>query len=274
MAGSEASGFVRVERHGPTLVVINNNPARRNALTPEFYDGLTDALAEASGDPEVASVIITGEGGFFCAGGDLTALAKRREMTRAERHAAIGRLHYIIRAIRACPKPVIAAVEGGAAGAGVSIALACDLVVATRGASFTVAYVKVGLTPDGGSTAFLSEALPRQLATEMCLFGDPVDAERLFAAGMINRLVEGGTALEEAKALGERCAVGPAKAMAGIKRLCGDARSYSLTDQLERECSSIAEALGGDEAAEGISAFLNKRKPDYRALRGKDAKKD
>lgn len=273
MAGSGGSDFVRVERHGPTLVVINNNPTRRNALTPEFYDGLTDALAEAGSDPAIASVIVTGAGDFFCAGGDLTALVKRREMTLAERHAAVGRLHYMIRAIRACPKPVIAAVEGGAAGAGVSIALACDLVVAARGASFTVAYVKVGLTPDGGSTAFLSEALPRQLVTEMCLFGDPVAAERLHGAGAINKLVGAGSALEEAKALAERCAGGPAAAMAGIKGLCSEAKSRPLNTQLDRECASIAEALGGDEAAEGISAFLDKRKPDYRALRGKIAEK-
>lgn len=273
MAGSGGSDFVRVERHGSTLVVINNNPARRNALTPEFYDGLTDALAEAGNDPGIASVIITGAGDFFCAGGDLTALVKRREMTLAERHAAVGRLHYLIRAIRACPKPVIAAVEGGAAGAGVSIALACDLVVAARGASFTVAYVKVGLTPDGGSTAFLSEALPRQLVTEMCLFGDPVGAERLHGAGAINRLVDAGSALEEAKALAERCAGGPKAAMAGIKSLCSDAKSRPLNAQLDLECASIAEALGGDEAAEGISAFLEKRKPDYRALRRKGAEK-
>lgn len=271
MAEAEAAGFVTVERDGASLLVTNNNPTRRNALTPEFYQGFVDALRQAADEPDVASVIVTGAGDFFCAGGDLNVLQKRREMPFEERRDNIGKLHDLIRAIRACPKPVIAAVEGGAAGAGLSIALACDLVVSASDAKFTVAYVKVGLTPDGGATAFLSEALPRQLVNEMCLFGDSMGAERLFAAAAINRLVEPGTALDEARKLADRFAQGPAHSMARIKYLVSRAKASTLDAQLDRECDCMAEALGGIEAAEGTSAFLAKRKPDYKKLRGSDA---
>lgn len=259
--------LVRVAREGAALVVTNANAARRNALSPEFYAGFASALEQAAADPAIACVIVRGEGSFFCAGGDLNTLQKRREMSHEERRHAIGRLHDLVQAIRTCPKPVIAAVEGGAAGAGVSIALACDLIVADRAAKFTVAYVKVGLTPDGGATAFLTEALPRQLVAELCLFGDPVTAERLHEVGVINRLVDAGEALAEARRLADRLGDGPAEAMARIKGLVGVAKNSPLDAQLDRECEAMIASQGGDEAAEGIAAFLEKRKPDYRRLR-------
>lgn len=265
---AKARDLVRVERDGAALVVTNTNSARRNALTPEFYAGFAEALKQAAADPAVACVIVRGEGSFFCAGGDLNTLQKRREMSLDERRQAIGRLHDLVKAIRACPKPVIAAIEGGAAGAGVSIALACDLIVADWAAKITVAYVKVGLTPDGGATAFLSEALPRQLVSELCLFGDPVTAERLAEFGVVNRLVDAGGAFAEALRLAEHVADGATASMARIKDLIGAAKNAPLDVQLERECEAMATSLGGDEAAEGIAAFLEKRKPDYRGKRG------
>mgnify|MGYP000032075324 CR=1 FL=1 len=267
MADAEIEDLVLVERDGSAILVTNNNAARRNALSPEFYQGFVDALKAAENDPEVSAVIVRGAGEFFCAGGDLNALKKRREMSLEERKTTIGRLHNLIRTIRNCSKPVIAAVEGGAAGAGVSIALACDFVVAARNANFTVAYIKVGLTPDGGATAFLSEALPRQLVTEMCLFGDPVGVERLAQAGAVNRVVEPGATLAEARRIAERLAVGPERAIASIKQLVDGAKTTGLDQQLDLERQSMAEALGGAEAAEGISAFLGKTKPEYAALR-------
>ena len=144
-------------REGAVLVLSNNNPAARNALSPAFYAALTEALAQAEADPTVGAIVLTGEGGHFCAGGDLRQLAKRRELPIEERRAKLEGLHDLIRAVRDCRKPVIAAVEGAAAGAGLSLALACDMLVAARNAVFSVAYVKVGLTPDGGATAFLAE---------------------------------------------------------------------------------------------------------------------
>src|SRR5262245_50314954 len=189
---------LKTHREGAVLVLVNDNPQRRNALSSEFYSEMSAALAGAQADPEIGAIVLTGAGDFFCAGGDLNRLSQARSLAPAERRKRLELLHDMIRGIRGSAKPVIAAVEGGAAGAGLSLALACDLVVAARTAFFSVSYVKVGLTPDGGATAFLAESCSRQLLTELCLTGDRISAERLHAFGAVNRLVDAGTALAEA----------------------------------------------------------------------------
>jgi enoyl-CoA hydratase/carnithine racemase len=254
-------------RDGAVQVLSFNNPAARNALTAEVYAALPAALAQAQQHPGVGAIVLTGGGGVFCAGGDLKRLAQRRAMTPAERRVGIERLHAMIRAIRDCSKPVIAAVEGPAAGAGLSIALACDMLVAARDAAFSVAYVKVGLSPDGGATAFLSEVVSRQLMTELCLTGKPVAGERMHALGVVNRLTEPGSALAEATAMAQTIAAGPERAIARIKNLCRHAGDNTVDAQLDLEAGHMAESLGDDEAAEGISAFFDKRPADFAALR-------
>lgn len=258
---------VLVERHGPVLKIINNNPAARNALSFEFSSGATKALDDAAQDMTIAAVVICGAGGFFCAGGDLNILIKRREMDVPARLEAIEVLHGLIRAIRACPKPVIAAVEGGAAGAGAPIALACDLIVAAQDAYFAVNYLRVGLAPDGGSTALLAEVMPRQLANEVILFGDKIPVERLHQLGAINRICAPGAAEAEAQALGERInKVGP-DAIAAAKRLNLAARGNGFAAQLDLEAEAMAAAQGNAESGEGISAFLEKRRADFTKFR-------
>lgn len=254
-------------REGAVLVLSINNPMARNALTPEFYAALPQALAEAQADPAIGGVVLTGVGWTFCAGGDLHRLALRRAMTRSVRRANLEGLHDLIRAIQNCSKPVIAAVEGAAAGAGLSIALACDMLVAARNASFSVAYVKVGLTPDGGATAFLSEFVSRQVLTELCLTGERITGERMHALGAVNRLVESGTALPAAITLAASIACGPQRAMARIKTLCRQASANTLEQQLELEAGHMVESMGDDEAAEGIAAFFAKRAADFSILR-------
>lgn len=258
-----------VRTEGAVRILVNSNLAARNAITPELYDALPAALAQAAADPAIGAIVFAGDGDFFCAGGDLRQLATRRDLSVPERLQKIGRLHDQIRALRACPKPVIAAVEGGAAGAGMSLALACDMLVAAQDAFFTMAYIKVGLSPDGGATAFLSEFLSRQQIMELCLLGERIPAERLHALGAVNRLVEPGTAVSEALRLAERIAGGPANAAARIKRLCENAGHASLGEQLDLEAALMAESQGDDEAQEGIRAFFEKRAPDFAALRGK-----
>jgi enoyl-CoA hydratase/carnithine racemase len=258
---------VLVHRDGAVQLLSLNNPAARNALTPEVYTALPAALEQAQRDPDVGAVVLTGVGGAFCAGGDLKRLAQRRAMTPPERRAGIECLHDMIRAIRDCSKPVIAAVEGAAAGAGLSIALACDMLVAARNASFSVAYIKVGLSPDGGATAFLSGFVSRQLLTELCLTGRPVTGERMQTLGVVNRLVEPGRALTEAIAMAQSVAAGPERAAARIKSLCRHAGENTLEAQLDLEAQYMAESLGDDEAAEGIDAFFDKRPADFPALR-------
>lgn len=254
-------------RDGAVLVLFNNNGAARNALTVEFYQGVKAGLQAAAADPSVGAVVLTGEGGHFCAGGDLRQLILRRELPASERRERLEGLHDLIRTVRDCPKPVIAAVEGAAAGAGLSLALACDLLVAARNAVFSVAYVKVGLTPDGGATAFLAEFVSRQVLTELCLTGERLSGERLHALGAVNRLAEPGQALSVALALAQQVASGPAQAMARIKDLCRHAHQHTLEEQLEREAHHMVLAQESAESLEGIGAFLDKRPADFVKLR-------
>lgn len=256
-----------IRDEGGWLTVVNRNPARRNALSEGFMRGLKAAMAQAAAEPRLAAVIITGAEGFFCSGGDLGFLAVAPSMPEEGRRAEIERVHDLVRAVRGCPRPVIAAVEGGAAGAGASLAFACDMIVAARDARFTAAYVSAGLVPDAGLTASLTAALPPQLAAEMCLTAAPVSAERLHALGAVNALAEQGGALAAAEALAGRLADGPATAQAAIKRLLTAAQDRLYEAQLAAEAEAMAAALGAPEAAEGIAAFLGKRAPDFRRLR-------
>lgn len=254
--------LARIDDRGDRLVVVNMNPTRRGALSPDLYAAINEATWQAT-EKRIRTVILTSEGGFFCAGGDLNTLIERRKLTEPERRDKIDGLHGIIRAIRACPVPVIAAVEGGAAGAGVSVALACDMIVAAAGSKFTASYVKAGLVPDGGLTATFARTLPRPLAMEMCLLARPVTAERMAQLGVVNAVVPEGETEAEANALADALAAGPREAQSVIRTLVSEAYDTEEAAQLDRERDAMARAQGGAEAGEGISAFLEKRKPDF-----------
>ncbi len=262
VARSDAA--VRIWREGPVLVLSMNNPETRNALSPELYDSLNSALEEAAEDDSVRAIVLTGESGHFCAGGNLRALATRHLETPLQRKGNLAQLNATVRALRYCPKPVVAAVEGAAAGAGVSLAVACDMVVAARDSRFSVTYVKIGLTPDGGITSFLAESLSRSALAELCLTGNVVSGERMHHLGVVNRVSEPGGALAGAVELARQLADGPPLAMARIKQLCNTAKRNSLDEQMELEASHMVAAQGGTEAREGITAFIEKRKPNWR----------
>lgn len=253
-----------IRREGGVLILSNNNVAARNALSPEFYAAVVSALADAAADASIGAVVLTGEGGHFCAGGDLRQLAKRRELPVEERREKLEGLHDLIRTVRDCPKPVIAAVEGAAAGAGLSLALACDMLVAAKNSVFSVAYVKVGLTPDGGATAFLSEFVSRQVLTELCLTGERISGERLSQLGAVNRLAEPGQAIVLALALAQQIAQGPEQANARIKDLCRQAPRNTLEQQLDLEAQYMVQSQETEESREGIAAFLEKRAANFR----------
>ncbi len=253
-----------IRREGGVLILSNNNVAARNALSPEFYAAVVSALADAAADASIGTVVLTGEGGHFCAGGDLRQLAKRRELPVEERREKLEGLHDLIRTVRDCPKPVIAAVEGAAAGAGLSLALACDMLIAAKNSVFSVAYVKVGLTPDGGATAFLSEFVSRQVLTELCLTGERISGERLSQLGAVNRLAEPGQAIVLALALAQQIAQGPELANARIKDLCRQAPRNTLEQQLDLEAQYMVQSQETEESREGIAAFLEKRAANFR----------
>jgi len=254
---------LRVERHGRVMVLTFDNPDQRNALDPGVYRSGTSALAEAAADPAIGSVVLTGAAGTFSSGGNLARLRANREQHPDVQRNSVELLHRFVRAIRATPVPIIAAVEGVAAGAGFSLALACDLLIAADDAKFIMAYSRVGLNPDGGATAFLARGLPPQLAAELLFTGSPIGATRLSDLGVVNRLVAPGLACDEALAWAATLAAGPRAALGRAKRLIEAAPHHDLDRQLDLEAELLTEAVHHREAREGIDAFLARRKPDF-----------
>ena len=257
-------GQLKSAVHGQTLVLTISNPTLRNALGPEIYTAGIEALNAAESNPEIRSVIITGEGAHFCAGGNLQRLLTNREQPKEVQAQSIDGLHTWMEAIHTFPKPVIAAVEGAAAGAGFSLVLMCDLVVAARDSIFVMAYSSIALSPDGGGSWNLSQTLPRQLAAELMLLGERISAERLHDLGSVNRLVESGTALTQALDLAERINARAPNAMQSIKELINDAPTQSLHVHLTQERDHFVKNLHHANAGLGISAFLNQEKPIYK----------
>lgn len=249
--------------HGKTMVLSLSNPEHRNALGPEIYAAGIEALSVAEGNPDVRSIVITGEGTTFSAGGNLARLQSNRQLPPEVQSQSIEGLHSWIEAITTFPKPVIAAVEGAAAGAGFSLALACDAIVAATNAVFVMAYSNVALSPDGGGSFHLARALPRQLVTELLMLGERITPERLHALGVVNRLCSPGAALEEALAMAERLNARAPNALASIKELLNDAGSATLNAQLASERDHFVRNLHHPNAGIGIAAFLNKETPRY-----------
>jgi enoyl-CoA hydratase/carnithine racemase len=248
---------------GQTLILTLSNPEFRNALGPEMYAAGVEALSVAESSPDVRSVVITGANGIFCAGGNLQRLQSNRQLPPEHQAQSIEGLHNWIEAIRTFPKPVIAAVEGPAAGAGFSLALACDMIVAARNSVFVMAYSSIALSPDGGGSWSLSRAVPRQLATEMLMCGERIGAERLQQLGVVNRLADAGQALRQALELCEQLNARAPNALTSIKELLSEADTSSLNAQLARERDHFVKNLHHANAGIGISAFLNKQKPSY-----------
>jgi enoyl-CoA hydratase/carnithine racemase len=248
---------------GQTLVLTLSNPEFRNALGPEMYAAGVEALSVAESSADVRSVVITGANGIFSAGGNLQRLQNNRQLPPEHQAQSIEGLHNWIEAIRTFPKPVIAAVEGPAAGAGFSLALACDMIVSARNSVFVMAYSSIALSPDGGGSWSLSRAMPRQLATELLMCGERIGAERLQQLGVVNRVAEAGQALQQALDLCEKINARAPNALASIKELMADADGSCLNAQLARERDHFVKNLHHANAGIGISAFLNKQNPQY-----------
>lgn len=252
------------ERVDATLVLTISNPEARNALHPDIYAASQEALEVAARDDSIRTVVLTGANGVFCAGGNLNRLLGNRSQPPSVQAASIETLHHWIESFHAFPKPIIAAVEGPAAGAGFSLVLACDYVVAASDAKFVMAYVKVGLTPDGGGSYEIARMLPRQLASEILMEGKPVEPARLAQFGIVNRVVQPGQALTEALRIAGNLARESPNAVRGMKALINHAGSATLTEHLAAERDSFVAALHHPDAGEGIGAFLEKRKPNYK----------
>lgn len=254
---------IKSTSQGQTMVLTLSNPGYRNALGPQMYAAGVEALSGAESNPEVHSVVLTGEGSAFCAGGNLQRLLANREQPPQVQAQSIEGLHSWLEAIRTFPKPVIAAVEGAAAGAGFSLALACDFLVAADDAVFVMAYSNVGLSPDGGASWSLARALPRPLANELLMCGDRIAPARLHALGLVNLLTPAGGALAGALELAARLNARAPNVLASVKELVADAAGASFSEQLAAERDHFVRNLHHPNAGAGIAAFLAKEKPRY-----------
>ena len=248
---------------GRTMVLTISNPEHRNALGPEMYAAGVEALNIAETNPDVRCVVLTGEGETFCAGGNLQRLQANRQKPPEVQAQSIEQLHSWVEATRTFPKPVIAAVEGPAAGAGFSLALACDLIVAARNAVFVMAYSSVALSPDGGGSWSLAQALPRQLVNELLMSGERIGAQRLHELGVVNRLCDAGQALGTALEWSEKLAARAPNVMTSIKELVSEAGAHDLSAHLAAERDHFVKNLHHPNGGIGIAAFLNKQVPRY-----------
>lgn len=258
------------ERPRPhTMVLTISDPATRNALSPQVYAAGIESLASAESDPAVRSVIVRGSGEHFCAGGDLQRIKGTRAMGPEEganrQHQSVERLGEFIETLMAFPKPIVAAVEGYAAGAGFALALACDLIVAADDAKFILAYGKVGLSPDGGASWQLARRLPANVALQMLLLPEPVSAQQAHGWGLVNALAPKGEALAAALAFCERLSAMAPNVMTSAKELVQGAATRGLHDHLKAEREHFVANLFHANGGEGIEAFLTKRPPQFRA---------
>ncbi|MFA6148563.1 MAG: enoyl-CoA hydratase-related protein [bacterium] len=250
---------VRVERSGGVATIRMNRPERMNAYNPEMGKALLSAISEASVDPSVRCIVLTGEGRAFSAGGDVEFMAAFREEGHGKFLDLAIRLHALIASMRKAPKPVIAAVNGVAAGAGFSMALACDVAVAAASARFTLGYQNIGLSPDGGMTFFLARTLGTQRAMEMTLFSKVLSAEQAAAWGLVQQVFPDADFAGQTAALASLLAAGPTLAYARAKELYNRALSQPLESQLEEERQNIARSAATHDFREGVRAFLDKR---------------
>ena len=265
---AQAYETINLHRRGGAAIIELNRPEAMNAWNYQFGVDLLAAVEAVAGDDDVRAVCLTGAGRGFSSGADLKDMGDRE--TTPEGHPDVystltQRYHPIITGLRTMPKPVIAAVNGPAVGIGLSLALAADLIVAKESAYFLLAFVNIGLVPDGGSSLFVPERVGFTRAAEMALLGERVDAETAERWGLINRVWPDEEVDERVEELVTRLATGPTKSFAGTKRQLNNRFYWGLEEQLELEAQIQREMAGSDDFLAGVTAFMQKRE---RAFKG------
>ena len=262
-----ADNPVLIERVNGLAIVTLNRADSYNAFDGPLAEAFLAALVECDEDRSVRAVMITGAGKAFCAGGNLKAMkevADAGQSVGAFLKRLVVPIHGAIATIARMEKPVVAAVNGPAGGFGFSLALACDLVLASDAAMFTMAYTKAGLSPDGSSSFFLPRIVGPKRAFDMMVNNEvlsPVEAKDL---GIVNRIVPADSFAEEARDYCARLAQGPTRAFGAAKRLIALSPESSLETQMEHERRAIAESAGTEDFKEGVTAFVEKRAADFR----------
>ena len=257
---------IRFEIRDRIATLTLNRPDRLNALVPEMREGFEEALAKAA-EPSVKALFVRGAGRAFCAGGDIGWMARTLSENRWDELEALLDLGASVAyQLAMLPKPVVAIVQGPAAGAGMSLALGADLRIASTEAAFSMAFVKLGLHPDWGGSVMLSRLVNPALAAELMLLGDPIDAARAHSLGLVNQVVLGGQLEAAVEGLSHRLAVGPSATFARIKATLLRNQGLdadSLRARLEAEGAQMKAAMRHPDAKEGLVAFLEKRAPIF-----------
>ncbi|MEP1214163.1 MAG: enoyl-CoA hydratase-related protein [Marinobacter sp.] len=256
------------EKKSGVAYLTMNRPEVRNALSLEMREKLLTTLQILESDSAVRCVVLRGKGEHFMAGGDVKSFMEFTRLTPAERRLTfINRIHTnlngIMYTMRRLNKPIIASVSGAAAGAGISLALNCDLVIASDDAFFTLAYSRIASSPDGGATYYLPRLVGTKKAMEIALLGDRFTAAEARDMGMINRVVPAADLEEQTQKLAERLAKGPSKAYGNIKQLILQSSENSLEQQLQSEAETFGATVMAEDWVEGVSAFNEKRKPQF-----------
>src|SRR5712671_4140385 len=256
---------ILVLQHAGVLTLTLNRPDKLNAFNPEMHRLLREALERAAMEPAVRAVLLTGAGRGFCAGQDLSERDMSAGAPPIDLSVSLGS-HYnpLIRRMRELPKPIVCAVNGVAAGAGASIALACDLVIAARSASFIQSFSKIGLVPDAGGSYFLPRLVGTARAMGLALLAEKLSAEQAAECGLIWKVVDDARLSDEALGIAKSLAHGPTKGYGLLKRAMYASAGNSLDAQLDLERDLQREAGLTDDYREGVSAFKEKRAPRFK----------
>jgi 2-(1,2-epoxy-1,2-dihydrophenyl)acetyl-CoA isomerase len=263
---AHAYDTVNLLRHGGAAKIELNRPDALNAWNAQLGIDLLAAVEAVATDDDVRAVVVTGVGRAFSSGADLKDLAGRDALpdgTPNLHKILTERYHPIITGLRRMPKPVISAVNGPAVGIGLSLALAGDLVLARESAYFLLAFVNIGLVPDGGSSVFVPSRVGATRAAEMAMLGERIPARQAAEWGLINRALEDNAFEAEVDALAHRLATGPTRAYAGAKRQLNAWMYGQMDAQLDLEADIQQEMAGSEDFAEGVAAFVQKRQPAF-----------
>ena len=251
---------VLVSTHGDIRILSINRPERRNSLNLDDRRTLIDEITAAGADQSCRVIILTGEGKVFCAGGDISTMSSNEELARVR----LALANELARSIVNSPKPIVAAVRGGAFGLGLALAQACDFVVSASDARYTASFARLGLGPDTGLTWSLSRRVGESKAKQLILLAREVEADEALSMGMVDEVVDPEAVLDSAIALAGKLSRFSVPMMAATKRVFAE-QVGDLDAVLEAEMESQVELLGGADFAEGSSAFLEKRRANFQA---------
>jgi 2-(1,2-epoxy-1,2-dihydrophenyl)acetyl-CoA isomerase len=266
MDGAQAPAKVKTSIEDGVGVITLNDPGTLNAAGLELMADLTAAVGAAIANPDVRAIVITGEGRGFCSGANLSAggsAGRATDSSDGPNQALLQVYNPFVSQLRRSPKPLVAAVNGVAAGVGVSLALACDLVVAAESAYFLLAFRRIGLVPDGGATWLLPRLVGKARAMELMLLGEKLPAATAKDWGLINRCVPDAEVMATATGLAKALATGP-KSLGLTRNLVWDSLDAEWHDQVEAEAYAQGEAARTEDAREGIMAFVQKRQAEFK----------